>query len=824
MPEKMYRQYRLIIICICLILSSSLYSQTAILVKDIHTGVTDSDPQELINVNGTIFFRANDGINGAELWKSDGTAAGTVMVKDIYTSGSSNPQHLTNVNGTVYFIANDNTNGYELWKSDGTTAGTAMVKNINPGVANSNPDNLTNVNGILFFSATDGTNGIELWKSDGTSAGTIMVKDIYAGAGNAQPQNFCNSGGTLFFTADNGSANGIELWKSDGTTAGTVMIKDIWPGTGNSNPGNLTSVGSIVFFKANESASGIELWKSDGTTAGTVLVLDINTGVSDSSPDYLTDVDGTLFFAANKSGQGLELWKSDGTGAGTVLVKDIRSGAQGSSLQYITNVNGTAFLSATDGVVGQELWKSDGTTAGTVLVKDIKVGGASTGSFPDQLCNLNGILFFQADDGTNGIELWKSDGTTAGTVLVQDIRTGIGNANPINLIAADGVLYFQATENTYGKELWKYGYCTTYSLAGTAGGSTVSLSKPLNCQPQSYYEDKTCNLIGLIQPSGSSYVNGNVTCKVKIDASVQSYNGEPYVQRHYDIIPVLNASTATATVTLYFTQAEFDNFNSNNGPYGDLPVNAADATGKSALLITQYHGTSASGLPGTYSDATELINPSDANIVWNATQSRWEVTFSVTGFSGFFVHTGVYVLPVTFINADVKNNNGINNVSWTISEPQNIDHFVVERSTNGSQFIIASTLSAQQDKMKYQFIEKSTATEKVYYRIKAVLQNGSALYSRILTLSKSGSNTALNIFPNPVNDKLYFEYVTGSSSVIDIFLVSFEGRTLYHDTRLVTANGNNGINVQFLHAGNYILRIVDRKSGKQMSSKFSVRR
>jgi trimeric autotransporter adhesin len=825
MQTNLRRSYNLLLTCVAFTCFSFFsYSQTAILVKDIHTGVPDSDPQELINVNGTVFFAAIDGTNGTELRKSDGTTAGTVMVKDIHTSGSSNPQHLVNVNGVVYFVANNNVNGYELWKSDGTAAGTVMVKDINPGLPNSNPDNLTNVNGVLFFSATNGTNGIELWKSDGTSGGTVMVKDLYTGAGNAQPQYLCNSGGILFFSADNGPTNGVELWKSDGTAAGTVIVKDIRSGSGNSNPANITTAGNIVFFRATEGTNGIELWKSDGTTAGTVLILDINTGGSNSDPDYLTDVNGTLFFAANKSGQGTELWKSDGTGAGTVLVKDIRSGTSGSTPQYITNVNGTAFLSTTDGVVGQELWKSDGTTAGTVLVKDIKVGGASTGSFPDKLCNVNGILFFQADDGTNGIELWKSDGTVAGTVLVQDIRTGTANANPLNLISADGVLYFQATDNTYGKELWKYGYCTAYNLAGAAGGSAVSLLKPLNCQPQSYYQDKTCNLIGSIQPSGSNYINGNVTYKVKIDASVQSYSGEPYVQRHYDIIPALNASTVTATVTLYFTQAEFDAFNSSNGVYPNLPTNAADATGKSYLRITQYHGTSASGLPGTYSGAAELINPADANIIWNAAQSRWEVTFNVTGFSGFFVHTGLYVLPVTFIKTDAKNINDINYVNWIISEPENIDHFVVERSADGIRFTIAANLPAEQNKTQYQFTEIFTSSGKTYYRIKAVLQNGSLLYSRILTLSKPERDTTLNIFPNPANDKLYFEYDTGNSSVIDIFVVSFDGKTLYHDTRLVMANGNNVINVQFLRAGNYILRIVDSNNGKQMNSKFSVRR
>ena len=238
------------------------------------------------------------------------------------------------------------------------------------------------------------------------------------------------------------------------------------------------------------------------------------------------------------------------------------------------------------------------------------------------------------------------------------------------LLAVEGELFFQAQKNTYGKELWKYGYCSGYSLAGTAGGAAVSLTKPMNCEPLSFYQDKTCNLIARVRPSGTNYVNGNVVSKVKIDASVQTYIGQPYVQRHYDIIPALNASTATSTVTLYFTQAEFDTYNSNNGLYPDLPVNSGDALGKYHLRITQYHGTHTTtpSSPGNYTGnagAGVVINPGAANVVWNG--SYWAVTFGLTGFSGFYAHTRVFPLPITLNYLNGIKQDGKHLLTWKVT-------------------------------------------------------------------------------------------------------------------------------------------------------------
>lgn len=309
-------------------------------------------PNSLTSFNGMLFFAAQDATHGMELWKSDGTDAGTVLVKDIRPVAGGFGGELTIVNDTLFFRGTDGISGQELWKTDGTNAGTVMIKDIAVGSASSSPQRMTNVNGTLFFAANDGTQGvndIQLWKSDGTAAGTVLVK-------NTRPAQLTDVNGTLFFsTGAANSANGQELWKSDGTTGGTVLVKDINDGSGSSDPGQLTNINGTVYFSANDGVHGRELWKSDGTANGTVLVKDIFAGSSSGLPLELTAIDGTLFFSAEDGGiVDRGLWKSDGMDAGTVRVDDM---ALFATVHDLTNVNGTLFFRGVDGSgVGAEPW------------------------------------------------------------------------------------------------------------------------------------------------------------------------------------------------------------------------------------------------------------------------------------------------------------------------------------------------------------------------------------------------------------------------------------------------------------------------------------
>ena len=331
--------------------------------------------------NGAFYFQAyDDGVTGFELWKTDGTDAGTVLVKDINPSTALGSFHyrfsdFTVFNGALYFQANDGVNGFELWKTDGTTEGTAMLKDINTAAgAGSSPTDFTVFNGELYFSAGDDVSSRKLWKTDGTAAGTMLVKDINTGTGTGFgpdefPRGFPVFNGALYFRVQNGFA--YELWKTDGTAAGTVLVGDgntaVW---GSHLTYGFAVLDGELYFQANYFLqANAELWKTDGTAAGTVLVKDINTENGGRSSNYIftdfTVFNGALYFQTRDNGNGRRLWKTDGTAAGTVLVKDNEVGATGSNNSGFAVSNGALYFQS-----GSALWKTDGTAAGTVLVKD----------------------------------------------------------------------------------------------------------------------------------------------------------------------------------------------------------------------------------------------------------------------------------------------------------------------------------------------------------------------------------------------------------------------------------------------------------------------
>jgi ELWxxDGT repeat protein len=424
-------------------------------------------------------------------------------VPSLILGEGSEPTNFVACGNSLYFTATSAATGRELWKTDGTAAGTVLVKDIWTGIYGSSPSSLTVVGSTLYFTANDVVNGRELWKTDGTVAGTVLVKDIFSGGVGSGPSRMAAIGNTLYFSATGSEASGRELWKTDGTDAGTTLVKDIFPGKPSSSPANLTPIGNTLYFFADDGVNGRELWKSDGTATGTVFMKDLHTGSTDfrqpkydeygvpngytiqripnySEPVGFASMRGLVYFAilpAVYVQGGLfrydpQLWKTDGTTAGTELILN-RGGLSPIAL------GDAVYVSANFSDRGWELCKSDGTSAGTVLVKDINVGGANAS--PHELTAVGSGLYFSATNAANGRELWQTDGTAAGTVLVKDIRSGSLDSSPASLTAVGNTLYFSADDGVNGRGLWVLQTAATppsapTALVGTPGNGQVSLS------------------------------------------------------------------------------------------------------------------------------------------------------------------------------------------------------------------------------------------------------------------------------------------------------------------------------------------------------------
>lgn len=221
--------------------------------------VQEFDDLTLTVVGDDLYFRARSAATGAELWRTDGTQTGTVLIADIYTGpNGSNPGDLIPLESEHYFAANSAA-GRELWKTDGTATGTVQVADLYPGSGNSRPNELTVVGDELYFRANTPTGGSELWKTDGTETGTVQVADIYPGSNHSQPYHLTVLGDELFFSATSPSG-GRELWKTDGTATGTVQVADINPGTDSSDPTVLTNVSDSLYFAANNGQTDREPW------------------------------------------------------------------------------------------------------------------------------------------------------------------------------------------------------------------------------------------------------------------------------------------------------------------------------------------------------------------------------------------------------------------------------------------------------------------------------------------------------------------------------------------------------------------------------------
>lgn len=428
-------------------------------VKDIRPGSVRSKPRRMVEYRGDVYFDANDGAHGTELWRTDGTARGTELAADIVPGAeSSSPIGPIVRAGDRLFFSAGPSSGRSVFASNGTQAGTAPV----PGTEGTNPFAFVPAQGRFYFRVPieDGPySGASsaLWTGDGTQAGTHEIRahrfsesQDCPGLG-ASAANSVTVVRPLAFFCSYDAEHGAEPWRTDGTVAGTGMVADIVPGPGSSQSGSFTRLGDeVVFFVRRDGRA--ELWRSDGTEAGTGLVSAIP---ADQRVGRPLVSGGRVFFFATTSDSTL-IWSSDGTPSGTTAVDGLPffAGAD----EAAPAPGGTVLFSAYRRRTGSELWRTDGTGPGTRLVKDIAPGhgrdGSGRSSEPQQLTTGRGEVLFTAAVARRGRELWRSDGTRVGTTLVGEVRRGRPGGDIHEITPIGDRVFFAATTPRHGQELW----------------------------------------------------------------------------------------------------------------------------------------------------------------------------------------------------------------------------------------------------------------------------------------------------------------------------------------------------------------------------------
>ncbi|WP_075164070.1 Ig-like domain-containing protein [Microscilla marina] len=491
-----------------------------VLVKDINATslgffTMPSNPENLTNINGKLFFTADADFDGGgtavnrELWVSDGTEAGTYMVKDIHPTGSSHPSNLIMKDGFCYFFANDGTST-SLWFSNGTPAGTQKVQ-FPAGTTVDPTAGLTLAGNQLFFAATDATRGTELWYSNGSVANPI---DIYPGANSSNPQNFTQVGGDCYFTAV-GEGKGVELWRSNGTSAS--LVKDIQPGFFGSNPSNLTSVkaslnGSTVnllYFTAFTVTNGVELWKSDGTTSGTLLVNDLNPSAASNASrisritavPLATNQDRVFFSAYNGDANvGTELWHTIANathppnppvpvptpvrcGVGT-LVLQVEGATVGQKYRWYASADATSFVKQSIDHndqsfitpllnASQSFYVSTVSTDGVWESDRVEVTAQVVTSLPSpivnhrQICGTGQLGLTASSDAPIAVQYRWYDAPNGGVLLQQST-----NAEYVVEVSGSTTYYVSVYSETCGFESTRTALMITYSplTGGIIGG------------------------------------------------------------------------------------------------------------------------------------------------------------------------------------------------------------------------------------------------------------------------------------------------------------------------------------------------------------------
>jgi hypothetical protein len=737
------------------------------------------------------------GVDGGGIYSVDGIISNSIIENN--KSKNSNGGgiylkygNLTLINDTVrnntadYFYSN----GGGLYNENGTANITNCVFNNNTAGANGNgggisgsygANNVTVVNSEIYnnsayiggglhferpFTLTDS----KVYNNTATNYGgglsaynsatyTLLRDTFYNNIAT-------NEGGALYNRSIYALANKCWFYNNNAKRGGAVYNNEngfsITQSIFNNNTATLNGGGAIYSDYQSPNIANSLFYKNQalGSNGGAIFTNAYNS----------TNIQNNTFFGNEASGSGIGY-----IGGGAIALSDY------------TNTN----------ILNNIFSKNKSNNNKDSIGSDIAIGNSITSELNNNLLQLDSLSY---ENGSTFIQLDNIYRKQASFIDTVDID-GADN----NYFTADDVLILQSCSPALNTGKGAYGY---QSVAQNNSLATVNTAITDYQAFITYYGNCGSEVANVLS-TGASPIIGNTTVKVWIE-TIQPVQ---FVKRHYEITPATAASTATGRITLYFTQTEFDDFNIDNDV--DLPTGSSDATGIANLQIEKRGGESSdgSGLPGTYTGSIATIDPADADIVWNAAANRWEISFDVTGFSGFFVKTITAPLPLNLLSFSgiIQSNNDVL-LQWQSTNEINTNRFEIEVSSNGNSFVKLGTVTAKNTSSinNYQFTDNSSqAVDTRYYRLKMIDNDGRFKYSTIVKMNIT-QQESISIYPNPVTD---------------VFVLNVNNKLLNTKAKIIDMSGSTmmlftvnrlyqNIDIRHLAKGMYLIRFADGSAVK----------
>ena len=641
-------------------------------------------------------------------------------------------------------VAQDVEPEYISFSADGNTAYVVLQENNAIAVLDVNASNFTNILPLGLKDHSLVGNGLDPSDQDGAINGGINIA-TWPIKGMYMPDamaSYTVGGITYHITANEGDSRAYTGYSEEVRVADATYILDP------------TIFPNATTLKINTNLGRLQLTNATGNTDG---------------------ADGDFEEIHALGARSFSIWNSSFT----------RIYDSGDQLEQITAAQSPAIFNS-DGTTASFNGRSDNKGPEPEAVAIGKVGGIS--------------YAFIGSERTGDIFVYDVTNPTA-PIFKQyvDYSTDLG---------VEGLMFIPANESPTGKPLIVTSAEVSRTVSVYEFNLVANTLAPtftnVTAQQDSLTDYGNCtSLIATVKqiPNNANSIAGNVTSKVWIDAT----QNITFVKRHYEITPTANATTAEARVTLYFTQQNFDDFNAVN--VVQLPTGPTDNAGKANLLVEKRLGTSSdnSGLPNTYPGSFININPADADIIWNATFIRWEVTFNVVGFSGFWIKTQPTALPVKWLNVTaILLNTKQARITWQVQE-LNIQKYIVEKSDDGLAFVaFIKTLSIGDGKNTYSVDDAAMNNTTTFYRIKQIGNDGSVSYSRIVKLEVTNKNK-ITLYPTPAQNEVF---VNVPLTLINTNATLFN--KLGQQVEAVRLNNiTNIIGLQNLTAGMYYIKFAN---------------